>query len=225
MVKIVVDSREPDVIAVLLLQLGVEVERRAVTPGDYILSSECAVERKTTQDFFNSLFSGRLFEQVERLKEAYAKPLMIIEGDVGEELENRLNPRAFWGALLKLQMDYNLPTINTYNTFQTVDLLVTLAKRLQQQSKEPIKLRHKPKILTERERQIYAVCGLPGIGEGLAIKLLSHFGSVRRVFSASKYELMEVEGIGEVKAEQITKLLDAPFKESDETTERMPKIS
>ena len=222
MVKIVVDSREPDVIAALLVQLGVEVERRPVTPGDYILSSECAVERKTTQDFFNSLFSGRLFDQVERLKEAYAKPLMIIEGNVGEELENRLNPRAFWGALLKLQMDYNLPTINTYNTFQTVDLLVTLAKRLQQQSKEPIKLRHKPKILTERERQIYAVCGLPGIGEGLAIKLLSHFGSVRRVYSASKAELMEVEGIGEVKAEQIIKLLDAPFKESDETAERMP---
>ena len=222
MVKIVVDSREPDVIAALLVQLGVEVERRPVTPGDYILSSECAVERKTTQDFFNSLFSGRLFEQVERLKEAYTKPLMIIEGDVGEELANRLNPRAFWGALLKLQIDYNLPTINTYNTLQTVDLLVTLAKRLQQQSKEPIKLRHKPKILTERERQIYAVCGLPGIGEGLAIKLLSHFGSVRRVFSASKFELMDVEGIGEVKAERITKLLDAPFKESDETIERMP---
>jgi len=211
MVKIVVDSREPDVIAALLVQLGVEVERKPVTPGDYILSSECAVERKTTQDFFNSLFSGRLFDQVERLKEAYAKPLMIIEGDVGEELENRLNPRAFWGALLKLQMDYNLPTINTYNTLQTVDLLITLAKRLQQQSAEPIKLRYKPKILSERERQIYAVCGLPGIGEGLAIKLLSHFGSVRKVFSASKYELMEVEGIGEVKADRITKLLDAPF--------------
>jgi ERCC4-type nuclease len=222
MVKIVVDSREPDVIAALLVQLGVEVERRVVTPGDYILSSDCAVERKTTQDFFNSLISGRLFDQVERLKEAYAKPLLIIEGDVGEELANRLNPRAFWGALLKLQMDYNLPTINTYNTFQTVDLLVTLAKRLQQQSAEHIKLRHKPKILTERERQIYVVCGLPDIGEGLAIKLLSHFGSVRKVFSASKFELMDVEGIGEVKAERITKLLDAPFKEGDETAERMP---
>jgi len=215
MVKIVVDSREPDVIAVLLVQLGVEVERRAVTPGDYILSSECAVERKTTQDFFNSLFSGRLFEQVERLKEAYAKPLLIIEGDVGEELADRLNPRAFWGALLKLQIDYNLPTINTYNTFQTVDLLVTLAKRLQQQPAEHIKLRHKPKILSERERQIYVVCGLPGIGEGLAIKLLTRFGSVRRVFNASKFDLMEVEGIGEVKAERITKLLDAPFTQDN----------
>jgi len=213
MVKIVVDSREPDVIAALLVQLGVEVERRVVTPGDYILSSECAVERKTTQDFFNSLFSGRLFEQVERLKKAYAKPLMVIEGDVAAELAGRLNPRAFWGALLKLQMEYCLPTINTYNALQTVDLLVTLAKRLQQRSPEPIRLRHKPKILSERERQIYAVCGLPGIGEGLAIKLLSHFGSVRRVFCASKFELMEVEGIGEVKADRITKLLDAPFDE------------
>jgi len=211
MVKIVIDSREPDVIAVLLLQLGVEVERRSVTPGDYILSSECAVERKTTQDFFNSLYSGRLFEQVERLKAAYTKPLMIIEGDVGEELASRLNPRAFWGALLKLQMDYNVPTLNTYDVTQTADLLATLAKRLQNHSPAPIKIRHKPKILSEREQQIYTVCGLPGVGEGLAVRLLSYFGSVRKVFCSSKAELMKVEGIGEVKAERIIKLLDAPF--------------
>jgi len=211
MVKIVIDSREPDVIAVLLLQLGVEVERRSVTPGDYILSSECAVERKTTQDFFNSLFSGRLFEQVERLKAAYTKPLMIIEGDVGEELTNRLNPRAFWGALLKIQMDYNIPTLNTYDVTQTADLLATLAKRLQNQSPAPIKVRHKPKILSVREHQIYTVCGLPGVGEGLAVRLLSYFGSVRKVFCTSKAELMKVEGIGEVKAEKIIKLLDTPF--------------
>lgn len=213
MVKIVVDSREPDVIAVLLMQLGLEVERKPVTPGDYILSSDCAVERKTTQDFFNSLYSGRLFEQVERLKASYTKPLMIIEGDVKEELANRLNPRAFWGSLLKLQIDYNLPTVNTYDALQTADLLATLAKRLQSRSAEPIKLRHKPKVLSERERQIYAVCGLPGIGEGLAVRLLSYFGSVRRVFCASRAELMRVEGVGEVKAERITKLLDAPFSE------------
>jgi ERCC4-type nuclease len=213
MIKIVVDSREPDVIPVLLLQLGVDVERRSVTPGDYILSSDCAVERKTTQDFFNSLYCGRLFEQVERLKASYTKPLMIIEGNVGEELAGRLNPRAFWGALLKIQMGYSIPTLNTYDVTQTADLLATLAKRLQNQSPAPIKVRHKPKILSEREHQIYAVCGLPGVGEGLAVRLLSHFGSVRRVYCTSKAELMKVEGIGEVKAERIIKLLEAPFSE------------
>ncbi len=214
MVKIIVDTREPAIIPLLLLKLGIDVERQPVTPGDYILASDCAVERKTIQDFFNSLYSGRLFEQTERLRASYAKPILVIEGDVKEELLSRQNPRAFWGALLKLQMGYNLPTINTHDPLETADLLVTLAKQLQTRSKEEhIHPKHKPKLLTEKEMQIYAVCSLPGVGENLAVRLLKHFGSVRRVYSASKTELTKVEGIGEVKAEQITRLLDKPFTE------------
>lgn len=61
--EMTVDSHEPDYIAALLVQLGVDVERKTITPGDYVLSSDCAVERKTVDDFINSMFSGRLFEQ------------------------------------------------------------------------------------------------------------------------------------------------------------------
>ncbi|MFN3622327.1 MAG: ERCC4 domain-containing protein, partial [Nitrososphaerales archaeon] len=122
MVKVIVDVREPSIIPILLLKLGVDVERKSVTPGDYIVTSDCAVERKTTSDFFNSLYSGRLFEQIERLRSSYEKSLLIIEGNMKEELMSRQNPRAFWGALLKLQMDYRLPTINTYDAFETADL-------------------------------------------------------------------------------------------------------
>ncbi len=225
MVKVIVDTREPAIIPVLLLKLGVDVERQPVTPGDYILASDCAVERKTTSDFFNSLYSGRLFEQIERLRTSYGKTLLVIEGDIKEELMSRRNPRAFWGALLKIQMDYNLPTINTYDALETADLLATLAKRLQSSSKEHIQPRHKPKILTVKERQIYTVCGLPGVGKGLAVRLLTHFGSVRRVYSASKTELMGVEGIGDVKAEQITELLDTPFTEGGSRKDTFNKLT
>ncbi|MCP8310344.1 MAG: hypothetical protein L6N94_02460 [Candidatus Methylarchaceae archaeon HK01M] len=62
------------------------VERRTIPPGDYVLSSECALERKTFGDFLNSIYSGRLFEQVDSLREAYLKPLRILEGEVGLEL-------------------------------------------------------------------------------------------------------------------------------------------
>ena len=81
-IKITVDTREPEHLVVLLTQMGVEVSRRMITPGDYIISSKCAVERKTVHDFMGSMFSGRLFEQAEALREAYAKPLLILESDV-----------------------------------------------------------------------------------------------------------------------------------------------
>ncbi|MFN3622019.1 MAG: helix-hairpin-helix domain-containing protein, partial [Nitrososphaerales archaeon] len=96
--------------------------------------------------------------------------------------------------------------------------------QLQSCSREHIQLRHKPKLLTEKERQIYAVSGLPGVGESLAIRLLTHFGSVRRVYLASKTELMRVEGIGKVKAEQITNLLDTPFTEGKGKKDTINKL-
>ena len=95
--KIVVDSREPDLIVALLMELGIDIEKRTITPGDYIVSSECGIERKTVKDFINSVFSGRVFEQVNRLREAYEKPILILEGEIEEELVLMNNPRSFWG--------------------------------------------------------------------------------------------------------------------------------
>ncbi len=205
---IVVDSREPEYVAALLVEMGVEVIRRAITPGDYVLSSECAVERKTVRDFVNSVYSGRVFEQVESLRRAYSRPILILEGDIEEELEMRSNPRAIWGALLRLQADMGVPVLNTPTVLHTADLLYTLSKRLQRKKEEKISVQHKPRLTTDREKQMFVIASLPNIGEELAARLLRHFGSIRNVFRASKEDLEKVEGIGGVKAERIIKLLD-----------------
>ena len=104
--------------SVILLQSGINVERKQISPGDYVLSDEYAIERKTINDFFSSLFSGRLFEQVERLKNTYRKPLLLLEGDLSEGLQDRKNTRAFWGALLRIEMDWEVPVITTANLAQ-----------------------------------------------------------------------------------------------------------
>lgn len=207
-VKITVDTREPDHIIALLTQLGVYVDRRMITPGDYILSSECAVERKTVGDFVNSMFSGRLFEQAEALKESYAKPIIILEGDVEYNLSQRKNPRAFWGAMLRLQVDMNVAVLPTPSFLHTADVLYTLAKRLQKKRIEEISIQHKPKLMTDVDWQMYVVASLPNIGSKMANRLLKHFKTVRKVFLASEKDLLKVEGIGRARAEKIRKLLD-----------------
>jgi len=55
------------------------------------------------------------------------------------------------------------------------------------------------------------VQGLPGTGPKLADKLLQTFGSVRRVFTATRDELLGVEGFGEKRTEEISQFLDAPY--------------
>src|SRR3990170_8134387 len=99
--KVVVDVHEPLDICTLLSEFDLEVERKSISPGDYIVGEGWAVERKTTGDFVQSLFKGRLLEQLDRLSETYSKPVLLVEGDLEVELGLRRNPRAIWGALIK----------------------------------------------------------------------------------------------------------------------------
>lgn len=211
--RIIVDSREPEVMLALLQEMGLQIERRLITPGDYIVSDECCVERKTIKDFLNSLFEGRLLDQMQRLKEAYPRPVLLLEGDIGRELMERRNPRAFWGALIKIELDLLIPTIVTMDVWQSADALYILAKRLQKKPETRITLRHKPKLLTQKDLQVFILAGLPGIGEELSRRLLTRFGSLRAVFHAPTSELAKVEGIGTAKAERITRILDEPYIE------------
>jgi ERCC4-type nuclease len=81
--RIVVDERErksgiPD----LLRQAGAIIDFAQLNVGDYIVSPETAVERKTIQDLLNSIFDGRLFVQCSQLNEHYVKPVLIVEGNI-----------------------------------------------------------------------------------------------------------------------------------------------
>ena len=209
--KIVVDSREPDLIVALLVELGIDIEKRTITPGDYIVSSECGIERKTVKDFINSVFSGRVFEQVNRLREAYEKPILILEGDIEEELVLMNNSRSFWGALLKIQSDMSIPVLCTPSILNTANLLYTLANRIQKKKQDKISIHHKPKLMTQKDWQVYVVASLPSIGGELAERLLIHFGSVRNIFQANLLDLIKVEGVGKVKARKIKDILDEKY--------------
>lgn len=83
--RIVVDERErksgiPD----LLKAVGVNLEVKTLPIGDYIVAPETIVERKSVSDLISSIFDGRLFDQCDRLKENFAHPIILVEGDVND---------------------------------------------------------------------------------------------------------------------------------------------
>lgn len=81
--RIVVDEREKKSgIPVLLRQAGAMIDFAQLKVGDYIVSPETAIERKTIQDLLNSIYDGRLFVQCSQLSEHYVKPVLIIEGNI-----------------------------------------------------------------------------------------------------------------------------------------------
>lgn len=207
-IPLVVDANEPEDIPERLRGLGVEFEVRKIAPGDYVLGP-IGIERKTLADFFGSMVRKRLFEQVQRLRDAYPQPLLILEGDLAE-ISTFKHPQAVLGALLALETSERVPVLTTADKDQTALLLSVLWKR-QDKAAAEYGLRHKPKALTMDQRQRFLVEGLPSVGETLARNLLEHFGSVRAVFDASEEELKKVAKIGDVKSAEIVRLLTAPY--------------
>jgi Fanconi anemia group M protein len=65
------------------------------------------------------------------------------------------------------------------------------------------------------EMQQFIVESLPFVGPKLAKQLLTHFGSVESVFTASERDLARVEGIGPKKAKEIRKVVSEPYKPED----------
>jgi Fanconi anemia group M protein len=207
-VPLVIDSNEPEDIAEKLRGLGVEFEVKKIAPGDYVLGP-IGIERKTLTDFFSSMVNKRLFEQVQRLREAYPQPLLILEGDLAE-ISTFRHPQSILGALLALETTERVPVLTTADKDQTALLLSVLWKK-QDKAAAEYGIRHKPRGLTLEQRQRFLIEGLPSVGETLSRNLLEHFGSVQAVFNASEEELKKVEKIGDVKAAEIVRLVRANY--------------
>ena len=208
-VPLIVDANEPEDIPDRLRELGVSIEVQKIAPGDYVLGP-VGIERKTLTDFFNSLVRKRLFEQVQRLREAYPQPLLILEGDL-TELSTFKHPQSFLGALLAMELKERVPILTTADKEQTALVLKVLWKS-QDKGAPEYGLRHKPKALSLGQRQRFLVEGLPSIGETLARNLLERFGTVRAVFDASAEELEHTPKIGAGKAAEIVRLVNAAYE-------------
>jgi len=211
MPRIIVDSRESRVIVKNLKMIGSQVIDETITPADYIISKECAVERKGFKDFLRSIFDGRLFEQTQRLATIYKNPYLVVEGMFDQGLREISNPLIFWGALARIASEGKLSIIFTPNEKHTAMFLHSLAKKLQDGERRRSPLRRKPKIYTLREQQLLTAQALPNIGPERAERLLKHFGSLRRVFTASDTELLSVKGLGKKIVMGVKELLDTKY--------------
>ena len=202
----------------LLKGTGINLEIKTLPVGDYIVAPETIVERKTVSDLVSSIFDGRLFDQCHRLKEHYQFPILIIEGDIDEIEELTENPLVFYGAISSIAIDFKIPVIPTPNATHTSKLLISMCSR-KDASKGPfIKKIRKSNDL--QKQQLSMLCSLPGVGEKTAVRMLEKFGTPLRVLSSSIIELSKVSGLGEARAKNIKKVLQAQSKHLKKTSQK-----
>ncbi|XP_027973309.1 DNA repair endonuclease XPF isoform X2 [Eumetopias jubatus] len=82
---IVVDVREfRSELPSLIHRRGIDIEPVTLEVGDYILTPEMCVERKSISDLIGSLSNGRLYGQCVSMSRYYKRPVLLIEFDPGK---------------------------------------------------------------------------------------------------------------------------------------------
>lgn len=214
-IEIVMDSREmhSGVPEELDRRDGIHSRFETLDVGDYIVSDRVAVERKASEDFFDTLTGERGFSQIKELANNYSRGEVHIEADGLEDLYGRRNihPKAIRGALASISVDYNVNVQFTGSEEGTADMLVTLAEREQQKRDREVSLHAEKEDRTLTDKQEYIVSSIPDIGPKTGRALLDSFGSVLGVMSASKSELMDVDGVGEKTADAIRDVVTSDY--------------
>jgi len=216
------------------------VVARPLEIADYLVQSQdgtIAVERKRASDFLSSIRDGRLFTQLEHLLE-YENPKIILEGaiftnvqggrcysidNIGKAINpkkrHRTQPRTMWStqffvhphafiSIFEKIQNMGITIVQTGSAYDTADIMHYWATR--GEKKEYLSIRHKQKVFSELDKQLFLVSGLTGVSTKRAEALLRHFGTPMRVFhsflehSSKKFP---VDGIGEKTAEEIRRIL------------------
>ncbi len=213
-VEVVIDQRELDSTVARELStrdpLRTRLETLAV--GDYVLSDRVAVERKSVADFLDTLLGGdrSLFAQARDLSRAYARPLLVVEGDDLYGARN-VEPDAIRGALASLAVDFGLSVLRTTDEDDTAALLSVIARREQETRDRTVSAHGEKSTKTLAEQQEYVVSAVADVGPVTASSLLDHLGSVEAVMSADREALTGADGVGEVTADRIREVVGSEY--------------
>lgn len=219
--KIFLDHRERSSgIKKELIKQGLEVIEQQLISADFIIKTKTlegrivtvGIEKKTINDFLNSIIDKRIIIQLIDLKKHFDIPLLIIEGEENIYKVRNFHPNSIRGMFASIAIDFQIPILYTRNHRDTANLLAIIAKRLDKARSLPSLLK-KRKPLTLKQQQEYLIETLPGIGPTISKSLLEKFKTIKKIINATEEELEEVKKIGPKKIKNIKKVLESKYND------------
>jgi DNA excision repair protein ERCC-4 len=210
--RVVADERErASGVPGELSKLNVRVYYSRLPVADYVLNPEIAVERKSVRDLVSSVYDSRLFTQAAKISAAYAKPFLLVEGDSKEVAGLAKNLKSFYGAIANVTLAYGLRVLYTANQAETAVAIAELLNHARAKPLAKMPADVPPKAKEVPAQQLYLVASMPGVGRKLAERLLTKYGTPRRIMGLTAGELAMTQGIGWKRAERIKAALDTKF--------------
>lgn len=202
-----IDCRERGAEYIDFLRLTHTPEILFLEVGDIIVH-DLAIERKTVGDFFATLQAGQLFPQLRRLKRAFRRQMLLIEGT---GLRYHLDNEQFMGLYTRICAGWQIPILHTLNGEDTARVIRQI---LTHEVREPSGIpRFRPRnpAFEIREPSLRMLTSIPGLGPKRALALLQSFRTVSAVLAATEAELCQVPGIGRARARAII-AANSPFE-------------
>ncbi len=224
--KVFVDCREKKMVN-LLVDIFEEIDLVQLPIGDYLLvfpSGAVIIERKTTTDFWFSIRSNRLWDQLLRMMKTenilgyqVKRRVLLIHGNFEDyfepffyrsESELMLHWSQLMGAYQEIIYVYDTPVIHAGSDVAFKAFMKILIKRESAGKNDVLPearwyRKHASADLPVLDRKKYILSSLPYIGDRLSENLISQFQTISNVACASVKDLQRVPKIGKKKAELI----------------------
>uniref|UniRef100_A0A131YWV5 DNA repair endonuclease XPF n=1 Tax=Rhipicephalus appendiculatus TaxID=34631 RepID=A0A131YWV5_RHIAP len=210
--RVIVDLREfRSELPSLIHRRGINVQPVTIEVGDYILTPEICVERKSLNDLIGSLNNGRLYNQAQAMCRYYKRPVLLIEFNQNQPfcLQGKHLPssestssQTFVSKLILLTMHFPRLRLlwcqSPYATAEIFDILkhgkeepsvaeaqAVTEKELQDSGKSSDKYNPAPQDF---------LLHLPGVGLKNYTSLMRKFTCLADMFKASEEELSSAMG-------------------------------
>lgn len=199
------------------------IETDSYPVGDFIFDDKVCFEYKTAPDIISSIIDGRVFRQVERMKQ-YPFSYVIVVGNVAEEINqrnanywNRRNQikqftvRNYLGALARLQIETKV--IHVDNNQQAWVIMDFITKKLLSDNPN-VRGVDRPKATLSDPIATFLSCiyindsQRLGIKTAVMIREYLHLESLSDLLDITYEDLVKVKGVGSKTARKIIEVLE-----------------
>ncbi len=202
---------------------------------DVLISSrhhKLGVQRKVfPDDLLASIGDGRLSDQLTKMASLDRATVVLVGYPAwtrdGELVHKSYGGRQWsfdtiWGTVASIGLEAGVATMWVRDEGEFMDLIGVLDKWNRKKSHSTTRTRSRPKAkgwgVSTKLQQAHFLQGLPSVGPELAERIVEHFGGIPMGWRVPIEELLEVHGIGKVKAEKLGQMVEFYEEQIDEQT-------